>query len=161
MTALAVVQAYLKALDAHDLKQIDELVSDELEFVTPVEPMHKKDFLPFMAALFTGFPDWKFNHGDLRENDNMVTVKLCMTGTHTTTLSLPMPGLKPIPATNKRVILPEQDFHYTVQGQQIVRIAADHVPGGGILGTLQQIGVNLPPIWVMKLVTKINKLVKR
>jgi predicted ester cyclase len=156
-----VLQTYFATLESRNWKELAAIVSDDFVFDNPVEPMTKQDFLPFMQGLLTAFPDWKFNHTDFRVQGNVVTVKLRMEGTHTQTLRLPMPGLRPVPATNKHVVLPAQDFAYVVSGDQIARITPEPIPNGGIIGTLQQIGVNLPPLWVMKLVTKASHIFRR
>lgn len=63
--------------------------------------------------------------------------------------------------THKQVVLPEQSFHYTVRGVKIVRIEGDPEPHSGIIGTLEHIGVRLPPMWIMKIVVKAARLFRR
>ncbi|MCI0396422.1 MAG: hypothetical protein L0332_22545 [Chloroflexi bacterium] len=46
----------------------------------------------------------------------------------------------------------------TVRDGQIVRIASAYIPSGGVLGLLQQIGVKLLLVWLMKLVIKASKI---
>lgn len=156
-TPEATVTRYFDALAERNLSKVAELVSDNFAFVNPVEPMNKPEFLRFMDGLLTGFPDYCFNHSDLRVQGNVVTAKLRMTGTHTHELSLPMPGLKPIPPTKKKVVLPEQRFDYAVHNGRITTITPEPLPHAGIIGLLEQIGVKLPPLWVMKLITKLSK----
>lgn len=156
-----VVRTYFRALEEHDVGKVAGLLSDDFAFVNSVEPMDRDDFLRFMQALLAGFPDYRFNHSDSRVNGNVVTVKLRMTGTHTRTLALPMPGLKPVPATGKKVVLPEQSFAYTVRNGRITTITPEPIPHAGIIGLLEQIGVKPPPLWVMKLVARASKLSKR
>ena len=149
--ARATVERCFEALDARDVDAIARVVSDDLAFVTPVEPLDKATFLRFMAGLFAGLPDWRFDHGSLDVRGDVVAVRLRMGGTHTRTLALPMPGLKPVAPTGKRVALPEQRFDYTVRDGRIVRIAGENIPHAGVIGLLEQVGVRLPPVWVMKL----------
>jgi hypothetical protein len=55
-----------------------------------------------------------------------------------------MPGMPPIPATNKKNSLPEERLEFTFVGEKITSLTSDNVPGGGIPGVLQQIGIPLP-----------------
>lgn len=158
-SAEGVVRTYFQALEEHDVGKVAGLLSDDFAFVTPVEPMDRDDFLSFMQGLLAGFPDYRFNHSDARVEGKVVAVKLRMTGTHTRTLDLP--GLKPVPATGKRVVLPEQRFAYAVRDGRITTITPEPMPHAGIIGLLEQIGVRLPPLWVMKLVARASKLSKR
>ncbi len=64
-----------------------------------------------------------------------------ITGTHTRDLVLPVPGMPPIPATGKRVSLPEEHITFTFKGDTLASLTSDNVPGGGIPGLLAQIGV--------------------
>jgi hypothetical protein len=49
-----------------------------------------------------------------------------------------------IPATNKKVSLPEEHLIFTFEGDKVASLTSDNVPGGGVPGVLQQIGVPLP-----------------
>jgi predicted ester cyclase len=155
------VERYLAALEAKDVGAAADLVSDDLEFATPVEPLDKETFMRFMSGLFEGFPDWRFDHGPIDEKGEIASTRLRMTGTHTGTLDLPLPGLKPVAPTGKKVVLPEQRFDYTVRDEKIVRIEAEPLPHAGIIGTLEQIGVRLPPLFVMKGIAKVARLFRR
>lgn len=155
-----VVTKYFRALEERDVDKVAGLLVGDFVFVNPVEPMSKEDFLRFMEGLFAGFPDYRFDHGDMRADGDVVTVGLRMSGTHTGTLDLPMPGLKPVPATGKKVVLPEQRFDYEVRDGRIATITPEPMPHAGIIGLLEQIGVKLPPLWMMKLVARAARLRK-
>jgi predicted ester cyclase len=161
VTVIDSVRTYFEALDRRDYDAVAGLLSHDLEFVTPVESLDKPTFMEFIKGLLDAFPDWQFNHGQFEVEGDVVSTRLKMSGTHTETLTLPLPGLKPVAPTRKVVVLPEQTFHYTVRNGKITRIEGDPVPHSGIIGTLEQIGVRLPPIWVMKIVAKAAKLLRR
>lgn len=157
MDSREVVEAYFKALDQGDLNTVSRYVSADLIFDNPVEAMNYTEFLAFMRGLLGGFPDMKFGHAGLKIHGTEIAAQLKITGTHTQMLALPMPGLKPIKPTQTKVSLPEQYFYYTVRDGKITHIRAEPMPHAGIIGLLEQIGVRLPPIWVMRLVTKTMK----
>jgi predicted ester cyclase len=160
-TSVETVRRYFEAIDTHDVDGIEALVADSLAFVTPVEPLHKPTFLAFMRGLFEGFPDLRFEHGALEARGDVVSTRLRIHGTHTGTLALPMPGLRPVGPTGRRVVLPEQRFDYTVAGGRIVRIQGEPLPHAGVIGMLEQLGVKLPPVWVMKTVARVLRLFRR
>ena len=160
MDAQEVVRSYLAALEAQDLARLDLLVSKDLVFVTPLRPLGKQDLLAVFRAIWDGFPDWHFNHGELVAMDDIVRTKLRMAGTHTATFVPPLGRLKPVGPTGKRVVLPEQEFVYHVENGRIARIVPENVPGGGIPGLLRQIGVRLPPLWLMRLLMTVTRLAR-
>jgi len=49
-----------------------------------------------------------------------------------------------VPATGKKVTIPEQFFFYRVRGDQIVEIRPDPIAGGAPKGIFEQIGVEWP-----------------
>jgi hypothetical protein len=55
-------------------------------------------------------------------------------------------SLPTIPETGLPVSLPEAHWEYLVRGEAITTIDVEWVPGGGISGMLQQLGINIPII---------------
>jgi hypothetical protein len=84
-----------------------------------------------------------------------------MGGTHTATFVPPLGRFNPVSPTGKKVLLPEQKFEYHVENGRIARIIPENVPGGGIPGLLRQIGVRLPPLWLMRVLVAVTRLVRR
>lgn len=156
-TPAEVLEKYFEAVNNHDVDGIDAVSAEEILFLTPIETLDKPTFLKYMRALFDGFPDLHFEHDEPETEGDLVTVPLVISGTHTATFALPAPGLKPVEPTGTRVVLPKQRFAYTVSGQRLVRIECEPVPGGGIVGILEQIGVKLPPLWILRTVSRIRR----
>jgi predicted ester cyclase len=155
------VRSYFAALETKDVAGLDMLVSDDLVFVTPLRPLGKQDLLGVFRAIWGGFPDWSFNHGELVATGDVVSTKLRMAGTHTATFVPPLGRLKPVSPTGTKVVLPEQEFVYHVENGRIIRIIPEDVPGGGVPGLLRQIGVKLPPLWLMRIVMSLTELGRR
>jgi hypothetical protein len=84
-----------------------------------------------------------------------------MAGTHTATFVPPFSRFKPINATGKRVVLPSQEFVYHVQGEHIVRIVPEAVANGGMPELMRQIGARVPPLWLLKFISKVSALLRR
>ena len=141
----AVLERYIAGLKAHDVDLIATTVADDLAFVTPVRMMTKSQFLAFLKALYTGFPDWRYDHDPPEPRaDGSWSIRWRQGGIHSATLALP--GFEAVPATGRSVAIPEHDFFYRIAGGQIVEIRPDPVPGGAPRGIFEQIGVALPPL---------------
>jgi len=89
-------------------------------------------------------PDWKFNATDFKQNGEQVTATFQITGTHTSELSLPMPGFPKVPASGKHVSLPKESITIPLKNSKISRLEAGKVPGGGVAGVLTQLGIPMP-----------------
>jgi len=142
MSAIDIVKAGLAAIEDGDLKKLDGMVADDYVFAGPVlEPLGKSEFMGLQSALLTAMPDWKFNAADFKENGDVVTVTLRVTGTQTGELSLPMPGIPILPASGKQVSLPGEISTFTVKNGKLARLDVIPTPGGGLLGILSQLDV--------------------
>jgi predicted ester cyclase len=140
----AVLRSYMGGLKTHDVDRIAGTVAADLAFVTATAILNKGQFLQMLRALYTGFPDWHYDHDEPEIRGNVLAVKWRQGGTHTGTFALP--GLAPVLATGRTVEIPEHYFFYRVRGEQIVEIRPEPVPGGAPRGILEQIGVQLPPL---------------
>ena len=145
MSTTDVVKEGLAATEAGDYAKLESLVADDFSMAGPVPmPVGKREFLGLMMALRQAMPDWKFNAGEYKENGDQVTVPFQITGTHTGELQLPLPGLPPIPPTGTKVSLPSEPSTFTVKDGKLSKLEVADIPGGGVMGILSQLGVNLP-----------------
>ena len=145
MSGIDIVKAGLAAVEANDFKKLGSMLSDDMVFSGPVpEPVGKREFLGLQSLLVAAMPDWKFNPTDYKENGNVVSVMLQVSGTQTGELSLPMPGFPKIPPTGKHVSLPKEATTFTVKDGKISRLDVTPTPGGGVPGILSQLGVPMP-----------------
>ena len=145
MSTIDVVKAGFAAAESKDWKKFEGYVADGFVFsgATP-QPVGKKEFVGLQMALQEAMPDWSFNASGFKENGDKVTVVMQITGTQTKDLTLPMPGFPKIPASNKKVSLPNQPGTFTVNGDKLVSLDIKDVPGGGLTGILGQLGVKMP-----------------
>ncbi len=139
-----VMRRYIEGLKARDVDAIARTVSEDLAFVGATRTLTKPRFLEMLRAIYAGFPDWSYDHDEPDVRGGRITIRWRQGGTHTATLALP--GLDPVPATGRTVRIPEQPFHYRVQGDAIVEIRPDPIPGGAPRGILEQIGIPSPPL---------------
>ena len=137
--------AYVAGLKAHDVAAIGASLAEEVRFVTPVNTMKKSSILEFLAALYAGFPDWHYDHDEpIRLGEGSYSILWRQSGTHTAKLDLP--GFAAVPATGKKVVIPEQRFFYRVDSEGLTEIQPDPIPGGAPRGIFEQIGVEQPPL---------------
>ena len=139
-----VLLAYIEGLKAHDVGKIADTVSEDLAFVSANRTLSKPEFLKMLNALYTGFPDWHYDHDAPQWQADLIAVKWRQGGTHQGVFA--MPGLDPVAPTGRKVKIPEHYFFYRVAGERIVMIRPEVVPGGAPRGILEQIGVSLPPL---------------
>jgi len=136
---------YIEGLKAHDVKQIGFTLADSIQFVTPARTMGKDEILAFLAALYSGFPDWRYEHeSPKRLKNGSYAVKWKQGGTHTGHIEFP--GYDGVPPTGKTVVIPEHSFFYKVINNELVEIRPDPIPGGAPRGIFEQIGVEIPPL---------------
>ena len=137
--------AYVAGLKAHDVEAIGASLAEEVRFVTPVKTMKKPSILEFLSALYAGFPDWHYDHDEpVRRDEGSYSILWRQGGTHTAKLDLP--GFEAVPATGKKVVIPEQRFFYRVGPEGLTEIRPDPIPGGAPRGIFEQIGVEQPPL---------------
>jgi predicted ester cyclase len=147
MSKKDITDAFSAALESRDFEKAGSYLSDDFVFTGPVpQPVGKQEFLAIQRAVEDAFPDWSFNVHDVQEQGEKVTGAVKITGTHTRDLALPMPGIPVIPATGKKLSMPEEHLEFNFKGEKIASLTSDNVPGGGLPGVLAQIGVQLPPM---------------
>jgi predicted ester cyclase len=139
-----VLGRYIEGLEAHDVLKISGTVAANVAFITPSRTLDKPEFLAMLTALYSAFPDWRYEHDPPEARGETIAIRWRQGGTHTGTFSLP--GLDPVPATGRRVRIPEQYFFYTVQAGAIVLIRPEPIAGGAPRGILEQIGHPMPPL---------------
>lgn len=139
-----VLQCYMEGLKAHDVDRIAGTVAPDLAVITPTATLTREQFLRMLRALYAAFPEWHYDHDAPEVRGDVIAVRWRQGGTHTGTFALP--GMAPIPATDKKVKIPEHYFFYRLRGEQIVEIRPEPVPGGAPWGILEQIGVPVPPL---------------
>jgi predicted ester cyclase len=145
MNTIDIVKAGLAASESGQTSKFSNSLTDDMVFAGPVpQPVGKREFVGLMVAMVAAMPDWKFNATDFKENGNQVTMTFQITGTQTGELNLPMPGFQKLPATGKHVSLPKEPTTVTVKDGKISRLEASVVPGGGVMGILAQLGVQVP-----------------
>ena len=142
MDAEKVVRDCFAAFEAGQFEDAASYLADDFVFSGPVpEPVGKKEFVGLQSGLIQGIPDWKFNGHNFRSQGDTTNCVVQITGTHTGTIPGLMPGMPDVPATGKHFSLPEEPSRVVVRDGKIASFATDQVPGGGVMGIFQQLGI--------------------
>ena len=104
----AILLDYIEGLKTHDVARIAATMADDLVVISSGKTVAKADFLPFLHALYAGFPDWRYDHdaperagADAPEKEgHWWFVRWRQGGTHAGVFN--MPGMAPIPAPTSR-----------------------------------------------------------
>lgn len=143
MSNTELVQTGMQAWERNDAATLSSLVAEDFTMTGPTQqPLHKAEFIGFMHILLAAFPDFAFNVSHYEEKGETVIAYSHITGTHAGTLTLP--GFPPIPASGKKVALPQEVQIYTLKNGQLQSLVTDARPDAGIPGILAQLGVALP-----------------
>ena len=152
MSPVDIVNDFMVALESKDFDTAASYLSDDFVFSgwTP-QPLDKDQFMTVMGELKAGIPNLSYHFHTVRDvqdlvQESNVKAAIQMTGTQTDGFILPPLGLPPIPQMARSISLPEEQWSYTLQDGKIVRIMVHRVPGGGIQGLLQQLGIDVPII---------------
>ncbi|MDX1539993.1 MAG: nuclear transport factor 2 family protein [Geminicoccaceae bacterium] len=134
---------YMDGLKSRDVATIATTVAEDLAFVSPARTIGKTAFLHFLRALYSGFPDWSYQHDPLEtRGEGRFAIRWRQGGTHTGFLVLP--GWPEVAPTGRRVDIPPHHFFYRVEDELIVMIRPDPVPGAAPRGIFEQLGIEPP-----------------
>lgn len=142
MTNVDIVQRFNTAVEKGDPKALDNILADRFQFrhaAMPEAPADKQQFIDMVTSLHKALPDIRFNPSDIKES-NPVKGTVQITGTHTGPLHFPPLTEEPVEATNKKVNMPVEPSTWTIENDKIVRYEVEKVPGGGVIGMLEQVG---------------------
>ncbi len=143
MQPIQIVCEVLNAIDAHDLDRAAKRIAETCVVRDTAMPQSfgKAAFIEQMRAILAAFPDWKYDLESLDADGEKVTV--CVVALATNSAPLRLAGRPPIPATGKRVRVPDR-FVFVVEHEQITGLNIDSPKDGGAAAMLAQLGVQLP-----------------
>jgi len=145
MRTREIAEAFLAGINVLDLDAAAPYCADNFTYSGPVpKPVSVQEWRGLAALFRTAFPDWSFNARVERVEGDVVHVTAQVTGTHTGNLDLTALDIGIIPATGKSISLPQGTGRVTLEGDKVVNLHFDVVPGAGIPGILAQLGVEKP-----------------
>ncbi|GER88297.1 hypothetical protein KDW_24590 [Dictyobacter vulcani] len=142
------VKTLIAALQSGDMELAARILDDTFTMTGFLpKALNKEQFLSLQDALLLAMPDLSYELAEVVRSDkgeDTVTAHTTLTGTHTDTLSLPLPGLESIPATGIHVTLPQTTITCQAAQGRVKQLDFENVTGGGFSGLLQQLGSELP-----------------
>lgn len=145
MSMQDLAEAFAKAFNSGDLDRVATFLSEDFKFSGPVsEPMDAKQWLGLSKLLKAAFPDMQYNLRIIDIEGPVVRTTTRLTGTHTGDLDLSALGMGVIPATGKSFSNPEEEGDAVVRDDKVVSLDVKSNEGSGLMGIIQQLGVEIP-----------------
>ena len=145
MDSKATVQAFLDSVQMADFEKAKSFLSDDFQFSGPVpEPVNRDAWLGMSMSLKKAFPNLEYHFHVEGADGNVVKLGAQLKGAHSGDLDLTSMNMGVIPATNKSFANPHEHGKITVKDDKIVSWVVEPTEGGGLMGILGKLGVNLP-----------------
>ncbi|MBZ0299775.1 MAG: nuclear transport factor 2 family protein [Anaerolineae bacterium] len=134
------------AFDRHDLTVIGAYLRGDFKLTGNADPLNKQGLLNLLAAYFKAFSDFDFNFTEAQEHDHVLRARYAVHGTHDGTLDLNPAGIPVIiPATGKKLALPQSSAEFTFDEDGLVAgLVLHQVPGAALADLVTALGATLP-----------------
>jgi len=146
MTPTEIVTTAMAAWETRDVGAAARLLADDFVLTGPApDALGREAYLGFQAIHNEAFPNWKFNIQKTEEAGDTVKVTFQITAAHTgpydvSKLGVPIPVIAP---TGLSRSWPVEHLTATVKDGKITKLYLENSPAGGVMGTLQWLGVNV------------------
>jgi len=147
MSAEQVVRDFMNTYETQGVEPAIPYLADNLSLSSTNPPIQggKREFIGQGTLIKEAMPDYRWGVQSTNTQGDQVTVTMRWTGTHTGVFRMSefMPGAPDIPPTGKKLSVADK-FIFTVQGNKITGLRIDSPADGGLIGMLQQLGIQLP-----------------
>jgi hypothetical protein len=149
MDAVEIVNDFMRALQIKEYEKATGYLTDDFLFSGWTrQPLNASQFMDIMGGLKAGFPNLSYNfeavHSTAEWVPGTVEGMIQVTGDQSAGFILPAIGTPPIPEKAVHISLPQEHWIFTLENGKISRLSSRPVPGGGIEGILNQMGISLP-----------------
>jgi len=145
MDAQQLVSNLWSALEAQQFGRALDYLASDFQFSGPVPvPLNSLQWIRMHRALAAAMPDISINYVPGGGSYGVVHGSVQLSGTHTATLDLRIPGVPLVCATGKRITLPREKVDVAVERGNVIVLQIENLPDGGLMGMLAQMGVALP-----------------
>jgi hypothetical protein len=148
MNPREIVQALLDSVQRGDFQKARFLVSKDCQFSGPVpELIMREAWMGMNKNLKMACPNLDYHfHVDRVDglNGHLVKISAELKGTHSCVLDLSPMGLGVSPATDKSFATPREHVKVTIKDSKVTSWVAEPIEGGGLMGILVQLGLNVP-----------------
>ena len=142
-----IAQELLVAWETRNLTRTVNLLDYDFVLIgLAPQPLSRETFLMFQRVHNEAFPDWKFNVSETRLEDNKVYLTTQITATHSGVYDLSKLGiaLPPLLPTGRTRSWPVEHLTCIVKKGRITQMIVETGSTGGLIGTLEWLGINLP-----------------
>ncbi len=137
------IRESIAAFNARDLEKAFAFFADDVVINNFMpQPVGLEEFKAANEANLAAFPDWHFDIKQMQTQGNKTTVTVQVTGTQKGPIN--MPGMPPIPASGKKVSVPDKFICTISADNKLHQMDFDSPPDGGFAGTMQQLGIQMP-----------------
>jgi hypothetical protein len=145
MNSIDLAKSGIAAIEAGNFDFIRDNCTDDMVFNAPGGmSLSRTDFINAQRALLKALPDYRFNASSYKQVGDRVTYTIQISGTHTGVLDMHLPDVPVLQPTNKHIRLPQEPVTVIFRDGKINQVDLAEVPGGGLMGILSQIGVQIP-----------------
>jgi hypothetical protein len=143
---IEIVKAYFTALDAMDMRLVDQYLSEQYQLVdfTP-QPMSKTAMLAMVSLFKAALPNLTHSLSNIRFEDHLVKLTVQLSGINSENLDLRTMGIGIVPRSRKFIIFPNGNYEFTVNNGKIT-VERDVSPISAnrrMSGRLKALGVNV------------------
>ena len=137
------IRESLEAFNARDEnKAFSDFADDFVANNFMPQPIGLEEFKAINRANLAAFPDWHFEIKQIQTQGNKVTVTVQATGTQNGPLTIP--GMPPIPASGKKISVPDRFIVTFGADNKVHQMDFDTPPDGGFVGSMKQLGIQIP-----------------
>lgn len=148
--AVTTIRRFFEALERHDLEEAMRYTGEGFSVqVAGGYPLGFKDYCRAQTALWTAFPDLRYDVRDVKQSLSLGSASVQLSGTFRDDLALPFANLPIFPATGERIELPRERLGFTLEWGEILTVRTESSTGYGLLGPLYTVGAVLPPPGIM------------
>jgi hypothetical protein len=141
-----IVKAYFAALDAADMEQVDQYLSDTYQLVDfTSQPMDKVGMLSMLGYFREAMPNLAHSLSNIRFDEHVVKLTVQISGINSANLDLRSLGIGIVPRSRKFIIFPNGNYEFTVKNKKITieRDVSPVSPNRRMSGRLKALGVNV------------------
>jgi len=145
MSNIDIVKKFAELLETRNLDALQAILADDCKAKGTAKELNKQQIIGYIQMLFTAFPDFSFGLTGFEEKGEFVTCISHEKGTHAGVLDLNQYGIPvSLPPTGKAIALPESTYTFRLADGKITYFSEEIKKGGGLVGALAQLGVELP-----------------
>jgi hypothetical protein len=151
MTNAEMVKAAMATIEAGNPERLADFLAEDFQcYGLFDQPINKKQYVVLNTALKQGFPDVALNLAVVKEDsEGLIHCTYAPVATHLDLFILP--GLPPLAPSGRSFAAPRDVLIFKVVSGKISELRIEQASGGGFLGLLQYLDVDITDLTVEKI----------